>query len=109
MGHSLIDAEYKLTLTKDQMRKIGFRYDFDVDDYVYKFPVQINKGVPLLFCKLGIFENSDDIWFNVYNADESLYHSYYDRNYGRNDIVKEIDKRILKELKKIGAKKTKWK
>ncbi len=105
MEQPLKDTEYKLTLTKDQMRKIGFRYDFDVNDYVYKFPVYINKGIPLLFCKLGIFENSDDIWFNVYNEDESLCRSYYERNYGRNDVIKEIDKRILKELKMIGVRK----
>ncbi|MBD5496443.1 MAG: hypothetical protein HDR11_01575 [Lachnospiraceae bacterium] len=99
----LIESRYELALSKSQMKKIGFRYDYDLENYIYKFPVYKNKGIPLIFCKLVIDEDTDIVWFNVYNADNTLYTPYYDKTYGNNSVVAEIESAILYKLNKLGA------
>ena len=101
----LVQSQYKLDVTKNEMKALGFRYDRELDDYIYKFPVyQYNKN-PLLFCKIGIDEETKKIWFNVYDARNALYALYYNDEYGNNDIIPNIEKVILSELDKLGVTK----
>jgi len=101
----LKDNEYKLNISKTKMKEFGFRYDSKLENYIYKFPVYKNNKVPLIFCKLGINEETHAVWFNVYDSNDMLYAPYYNRTYGKNSIVPIIDKVIENELNKLGAKK----
>lgn len=101
----IVENQYKFDITKAQMKRIGFKYDYDLDDYVYKFPVYSYKNIPLVFCKLGIDEETKRVWLGMYDANNVMYSSYYDREYGKNSIIKNIEKAISKELNKLGVKK----
>ena len=101
----LAENQYKLDINKAQMKRIGFRYDHELDDYIYKFPVYKYNNIPLIFCKLGVDEETQRVWFNVYDQNNTLYHPYYYREYGHNRIVLQIEQAISKELTKIGVTK----
>lgn len=90
-----------LNLSPQQMKELGFKYDFQLQDYIYEFPVYKYKNIPSIICKLGIDEDTHKIWLNVYDANGGLYTSYYDREYGKSNIVSIIDKNIEKEIKKL--------
>lgn len=96
---------YKLVLTKEEQKKIGFHYDFTLNEYVYEFPVYKSKyaSYPLV-CKLSIEEDTNLVIINVYNANGFLYSPYYNRTYcGRSDVIKAIDSHIIEQLKYLGA------
>ena len=97
--------KYILELSLEQKRKIGFHFDPILQEYVYKFPVYKYKNKPTIICKLGINEEINEVWFNVYKINGDLYTGYYNREYGKSKIYPVIDKNIIKELKKLGAKK----
>ncbi len=96
-----IENEYKLEISKKKMKELGFKYDLQLDKYIYKFPVYKNNKVPLIFCKLGIDEETNCIWFNVYDLHDMLYAPYYNRTYGKNSVVPIIDKEIKKEINRL--------
>ena len=96
---------YILSATHSQMKELGFKYDYEIQDYIYKFPVyKSKKHEPLVFCKLGVDEEIKRVFYNVCNSDGTLYTPFYDRYYGKSDVVKVIDKNILKEFRKLGIK-----
>lgn len=95
---------YILSVNSTQMKELGFRYDYEIQDYIYKFSVyKSQKKEPLVFCKLGVDEETRQIYFNVCNTDGTLYAPFYDRYYGKSDVVKIINKNITKEFKKLGV------
>lgn len=103
----LAKTQYKLDISKKEMKALGFRYDRELGDYIYKFSVyQYNKS-PLLFCKIGIDEETKRVWFNIYDTSNVLYAPYYNNEYGNNDIIPDIEKVILSELDKLGVTKVK--
>ena len=101
----LTENQYILNISKVQMKKIGFKYDHSIDDYTYTFPVYKYKEIPLIFCKLGVDEETQKLWFNVYDTNNVLYSPYYDRRYGHNIIISQIEQAVSKELTKLGAAK----
>lgn len=100
----LTENRYKLDITKDAMKKLGFRYDGECDSYTYKFPVYKYNKVPVLFCKIGIDEETNQIWFNICD-NNGLYMPYYNEEYGTNMLIPLIDERIEKEFSKLGIRK----
>lgn len=95
---------YILSVNSIQMKELGFKYDFELQDYIYKFPVyKSKKNEPLIFCKLGIDEETKRVYFNICNVDDTLYTPYYNREYGKSKVVEVIDKNIKKEFKKLGV------
>lgn len=93
---------YKLEISRTQMRKSGFKYDNELDDYVYKFVVYRYNNIPLLFCKLGIDEETKRVWYDIYNTNNTLYSPYYNRKYGHNLIIQNIEKAVWDEWNKLG-------
>lgn len=94
---------YKLNLTNEQQKKLGFHYDMELNEYVYEFPVYRSRYATLM-CKLSIDEESNLVIINVYNTDGLLYSPYYNRTYcGRSNVIQEIDKNVLEKLKYLGA------
>lgn len=100
----LAENRYRLDVTKEEMKKLGFRYDNEFDDYIYKFPVYKYNKIPILFCKIGIDEETKHIWFNVYD-NNGLYMPYYNDEYGKNTLIPLIEERIEKEFSKLGIRK----
>ena len=92
----------KLDITKTQMRKLGFKYDNELDDYIYKFVVYRYDNIPLLCCKLGIDEETKRVWYDIYNMNNTLYAPYYNRRYGHNLIIQDIEKAVSDEWGKLG-------
>lgn len=98
------NKSYILSVDSTQMKELGFKYDFELQDYIYKFPVyKSKKNEPLIFCKLGIDEETKRVYFNICNVDDTLYTPYYNREYGKSKVVEVIDKNIKKEFKKLGV------
>lgn len=102
----LADGRYKLDITKEEMKKLGFRYDSEYDGYVYRFPVYKYNKIPILFCKIGIDEETKQVWFRVCD-NNGLYMSYYNEEYGRNKLVPLIEEQIEKEFSRIGVRRVK--
>ncbi len=101
----LTDNQYKINISKDKMKKIGFRYDRNFDGYTYTFSVYKYKGiVPMIYCKLGVDEELKKVWISVCDDNDRLYAPYYNDEYGRNTIIKDIENAITKELNKLGIK-----
>ena len=99
------NKSYILSINSTQMKELGFKYDFEIQDYIYKFPVyKSQKKEPLVFCKLGIDEETKQVFSNICNVDGTLYAPYYDREYGKSKVVEIIDKNIKKEFNKLGVK-----
>ena len=98
-----LGKRYKLDISKNEMKRLGFRFDYELDDYVYKFPVYRYGRIPVLFCKLGFYEETNNIWFNIYD-NNGLYIVYYNREYGKNAILSEIEEAISTEFNKIGVR-----
>lgn len=99
--------KYILNLTNKEMKDIGFRYDFYLQEYVYEFPVYKYGRKSTLICKLWVNEENYEVTTNVYDENDKPYPSYYNREYGKSKVVDIIDKNIEKELKKLGAQKRK--
>lgn len=102
-GKTMIN-NYKLNVIKEEKKELGFRYNFDLDDFIYEFPVYKFKGRTSIICKLGVDNETNDVWFNIYDISGYLYPAYYNRKYGKSKIVSIIDKNIEKELIKLGVK-----
>ena len=92
-----------LNLTKQQKKMIGFKYDSDLGEYIYRFPVYKAKdsGKTTLYCKMGINDETNEAWFDVFSTTGQLYAPYYNRGGIKSDVIKVVDKNIKKELSKI--------
>lgn len=93
---------YRLHITKQEKKDLGFKYDFLLQDYVYIFPVFVHNNKPLLVCKLGVDDETSEVWFIVCDMRGETYHPYYNREYGKSDILDIIDKNITKEFRRLG-------
>lgn len=98
----LAENHYELDIDRNQMKKLGFRYDHSAEDYTYKFPVYKHNGIPLVFCKVGIDEETKRVWFNVCDTNDTLYAPYYDRMYGKNTMIDNIEDIIAEEFARLG-------
>ena len=100
----MIKAQFSLDLSRFKLKELGFRYDSKLDCYVHKFPIYNYKKQPVIFCKIGINDEDNSIWYNVCEANDTLYAGYYNSEYGHNSLIEKIDKAILHKLKSLGAK-----
>lgn len=99
----LANKKFKLDLSNNELKNLGFKYDNSFDAYTYRFPVHKYNKTFLIFCKIGVDEETKMIWYNVYNSDGSLYSPFYSREYGVNGLLSGIEKNILIKLKELGA------
>lgn len=96
--------EYKSTLTHQELKDKGFRYSQENQYYTYNFPVHKYNKKPVITCQVFVYEDNT-IKYDVINASNGeLYSSYYNKEYGRNDLSNKINKIINSEFKKIGIK-----
>lgn len=98
--------QFTWDITKQGMKELGFRYDYEVEDYAYKFPVYKHGKTPVVFCKVGITENTNNVWYGVYDI-SGLYMPFYNREYGKNSIIPNIDSAILSKFQQLGIREVK--
>lgn len=95
----LMDITDKYKLNKNVTEKILIKNGFDKSGTYRGF---VYKNIIQLIIRVDIEDNWWD--YLVYNVDtKSIYNQYYDRKYGKNSVVKEIDhkvKKIISELVK---------
>lgn len=87
--------KYKLNknVTEKILSKNGFDKSGTYKCFVYKNIIQ-------LIVRVDIEENWWD--YQIYNVDtKSIYNQYYDRKYGKNSVVKEIDHKVKKSISEL--------
>lgn len=94
---------YRLDMTLQKKKTLGFKYNRELNDYIYEFPVYRSHGKITLHAKVGVDEETNYIWVNVYDNDGKLYVPYYNRTYGKSNVIKIVDSNISKELVRLGA------
>lgn len=92
-----------LDLSRKQKKDIGFQYDWNLEEFIYRFPVLFWRRKPTIWCDLGVDDNNR-VFYRV-SSSNGAYHTYYNANYPEPKIVDAIDRNIVKMLKKLGAKK----
>ena len=110
MATSIINNTYKIkNPTKENLLKLGFKYNVIVESYVYYFTITKYKNVPTLRGCISVNEGIGRIKIDVYKANgEGYYSPFYGVIYGRYDtILEEINQNILKEFAKLGIRKAK--
>ena len=89
----------KIEVTNEWLSKNGFNMSTK-SKIIY--PLKYGS-VPVVFAKLSINDNFERMKVIVYDSNSlsELYAPFYDREFGKNDIVDIIEKNITKELKKL--------
>lgn len=97
--------------SKQFLQKHKFRYnsylsDYSDEVYTYKFPLISYNKITTIECEISVSTMTGVTNVNVYNAGtRELYASYYDRDFGKCEIVKSIDIKIESKLKELGIEK----
>ena len=99
----------KKNITKEWLISNGFHYnrlfsDSDTNVYTYRFPVYKYERFAILECELKVILGENNVYINVYNYNTiNIYAPFYYAEYGNYDVVlKEIWRKINKELKRLG-------
>ena len=86
----------------------GFRFNRNLSDsteeiYTYRFPVVSYKKSTVIECEISVSVNTGITTVSVINTStKDLYCAYYNREYGRSEVVKSIDTHVNKKLKGLG-------
>jgi hypothetical protein len=88
----------------EKKREIGFSYDSFLSEYAYSFTVYSSMGVSVLICKIVCDDETGNLIINVYDRNNTTYVPFYQGD-DRNEVIIEVEKRIRRELNRIGAKK----
>ena len=118
MINSILQYQYfKDTITKEWLLSNKFyRWKVYEDEtcnpYIYKFPVCVDGNIQTLECIFKIFVDFDhygEITINVIDSNTGEnYFPFYHVEYGNYDIlINSINKKIVKELDKLGIRKDK--
>jgi len=106
------NVTYKMNdYSKEFLQKHRFRYnsylsDYGDEIYTYKFPVSSYNKTTTIECEISVSTMTGIVNVNVYNAGtRELYASYYNRVFGKCQIIKSIDIKIDKKLKELGIEK----
>lgn len=79
------------TVTKDKLKQNGFRGN-TYRCFVFKDEIELRLYVDL----------SDFSWYyQIVTSDSKLYPGYYERDFGRSDVVKKIDRKLENILKEM--------
>lgn len=98
--------EYTITNIQG-LKDNGFRYNYQEKYYSYDFPVYKYKRKPLIFCNIFVYEEDKTVRYEITDMDNNIYASYYNRQYGKNELLTIIDSTIKKEFFKLGIRQKK--
>lgn len=103
---------YKINdYSKQFLQKYRFRYnsylsDYNDEVYTYKFSLLSYNKVTTIECEISVSTITGIVNVNVYNAGtKELYASYYNREFGKCEIIKSIDMKIDKKFEELGIEK----
>lgn len=103
---------YKINnYSKEFLQKHKFRYsnylsDYGDEIYTYKFPVISYNKTATIECEIAVSTITGIVNVNVCNAGtKELYTPYYNREFGRYEIIKSIDTKINQKLIELGIEK----
>jgi hypothetical protein len=102
------ETEYFLDISSKEQEDMGFKFDSDYGEYIYRFPVYKCDGVPTLFCRLIVDSDTHKVIFRIFDKNDSIYAAYYNRN-KNNRLLPIIDAAVKKEFKRLGIKKRSFK
>ncbi|MDE6641398.1 MAG: hypothetical protein K2K63_12825 [Acetatifactor sp.] len=97
--------------SKQFLQKHRFRYssyfsEYGDEVYTYKFPLSSYNNVTTIECEISVSTITGVINVNIYNAGtKELYASYYNREFGKCEIINSIDMKIDKKLEELGIEK----
>ena len=97
--------------SKQFLQKHRFRYnsylsEYGDEVYTYKFPLISYNKTTTIECEISVSTMTGIVNVNVYNAGtRELYASYYNREFGKYEIIKSIDIKVEKKLKELGITK----
>lgn len=96
--------------SKKFLQDNGFRFNRNLSDsteeiFTYRFPLVSYKRTVTVECEISVSVNTGITNISVINTNtKDLYCAYYNREYGRSEVVKNIDIQISKKLKGLGIK-----
>lgn len=97
--------------SKEFLQKNRFRYnsylsDYGDEVYTYRSPLVSYARTTTIECEIAVSVITGTVNVNVYNAGtRELYAQYYDREFGRYEIMESIDARIDDKLMGLGIEK----
>ena len=97
----------KKYITRDWLYSNNFRYNraYSTDKesvYSQRFIVSRYLGIPILECEILVYYPEGLVKVNVYKAGtREKYPAFYDRDYGVNTLINNIDTKISKKLKNL--------
>lgn len=96
--------KYKLELTDLERKKYGFRYNPELGVETYHFSIfsDIN-GNSTLYCQIWT-DDENIVHARVVDACGMEYHPYINREYGNNEVISIIDKKINSRILRLGGK-----
>lgn len=98
----------KAFLQSHKFRHSGFLSNSEEDIYTYKFPVHFWNKTPTVECEISVSATTGNTNINVYNSGtKELYAAYYYCEYGVNNIINQIQERIVKVIKELNIEKVK--
>lgn len=99
---------YKLKLSPEKFKNLGFKYDPYTENYSYEFPVYKYKTQPTLVCRLWVDAETCELSYVVQDVNRKIYAAFYNRECGgTNWVVLTVEENIAKEFKRLGVKKIK--
>lgn len=104
---------HKKDLTEEWLRENNFHYSntFSTADekaYYYQFPVYKYGIQILLVAEIVVYATTHDVTVNIYNnKDHSRASEFYTNSIIYDSFVRKVEKKILREMKKIGIVKKK--
>lgn len=96
----------KQFLQKHRFRYSSYLSDYGDEVYTYKFPLISYNKTTTIECEISVSTMTGVVNVNIYNAGtRELYASYYNREFGKCELIKSIDMKIDKKLKELGIEK----
>ena len=117
MENKLLKKDYihNFTSPKDALRR-GFHWSYFYDAFVYDFPVYTDlNDNSLLVCQLIVSKNDDgtelenNVTINVRDKSGTEYAPFHQYNDGYKELVEDLNKSIIHEMKTLGIKEKKEK
>ena len=94
--------------SKKFLQDNGFRFNRNLSDsteeiFTYRFPLVSYKRATVIECEILVSVNTGITTVSVINTStKDLYCAYYNREYGKSEVIKSIDAQINKKLKGLG-------
>ncbi len=100
---------YKINdYSKGFLQRHKFRYSsylsgYGDEIYTYRYPILSYNKITTIECEIAVSLVTGIVNVNVYNeGTKELYAPYYNREFGKYELLKSIDMQIDKKLKDLG-------